>query len=158
MLINYHNLVYIEKGANKEMIYFVISYLALFMLLLSSFFIKSAKTESRKKFINELRPLWILLMIGYAIIGVITKDPFFTDLLCNGWKVCYPPTYEWIAYVTIIAVSMWAVILKPMSNDIKELKSDGTRIECRLNKVEGTLEVVKTNTDKLIEFNLNKKK
>lgn len=159
MIINYNNLVYIQKEADGSMIFFTISYIIFILLIIGELIIRSDKSSDikRRKF-ESLRPLWVIGMVVYALVGVLAKDPLITDLLCSWKGICLAPTYEWIIYVGLLGVLIWAVILNPMSKDIKELKTDGTKIEGRLSKVEGTLDVVKSNTDKLLEFNLRKKK
>lgn len=141
------------------MIYFAISYIIFILFLIGEVLIFSDKISvSRKQRLESLRSLWVIGMVIYALVGVITKDPLVTDLLCKWQEICLPPTYEWIIYVGLLGTLVWIFILNPMSKDVKDLKGDGLKIEGRLSKVEGTLDVVKSNTDKLLDNLIHSRK
>ena len=134
------------------MLYFAISYFIILVMFALEIFVKSGRISrnSRNQLI-AIRPLWILLALMYAFVGILTKDPLITDLIC-GWKqICLPPTNEWIIYVGLVGVLIWMFMIKPMTKDIDELKSESKKIDGRLSNVEGTLNMVRDNTDKLLK-------
>jgi len=140
----------------NNMLFFVFSYLAIFLYLLGEILIwkRTIKSESSRKNLRELRAFWIILAIMYALIGVFTNDPLVTDLICKWKNICLPPTYEWIIYIGIVSFLVYIVLLRPMNSDIEILKNESKKVEGRLSKVEGTLEEVRDNTRKLVDTHL----
>ena len=89
-------------------------------------------------------------MAIFSFMGISVKDPFFTEVLCGFFNICLSPTYEWIAYFTLLTLLIWKFIYNPLYEDVDGLKKDMGDVKNNIIEVKTALNGVKDNTDRIL--------
>lgn len=141
----------------KEGISMILLALAWAMLIVfgSLEIVKRTSTDIKtKKSITSIQVLFIILMASYSFLGIATKDPL-SDLICEWTSICVPAVAEWAIYIGVLGFLVWKFILVDMKTNINLLQNENRGIYERIGRVEGNVEIIKENTDKIMQKCLN---
>ncbi|MFZ5955544.1 MAG: hypothetical protein ACOYT4_03890 [Nanoarchaeota archaeon] len=75
------------------MIFFALAWIFLFAFIFLEI-IKLDANPKNKRTITEIQKLFIIFMIFYSLIGIVTNDPI-SELVCKATNICLPATLEW---------------------------------------------------------------
>ena len=135
MIINYYNLLYIQKEAGNNM-FFMISWWIVLAILIILFLISySSKNRTIKRKLDRVVGFLSVFQLLLLIVTIALRDPIFE-------AIGLPKEYEWLAGLLLSGFTLWQFYLSP-------LKERVIKTEKEVGIVKNNVEHIKETTDKL---------
>lgn len=118
------------------MIYLLIFWIFAILLIVGDFIGSYSNSKRFKSFKEEYGILFILLLVSFVLIAIVTKDPI------NVAGVAIPAEIQWLGSLLISGFGAWRYYLDPlkkkvygMDREIGEVKTSIKHIEKHIDEV-----------------------